>query len=763
MVELLAPAGQIDSGYAAFSYGADAVYLGLTRFSARAEAENFTPESLTGFVRYAHNLKKRVLVAVNTVFFEDEKPALIETLQDIRLAKADGVIVQDLGTARLIKKYFPELRLHASTQLAVHNREGVEALRDMGFKRVVLARELTLEEIKDICRVPGIEKEVFIHGALCYCYSGLCLFSSLYAGRSANRGKCVYPCRESFKIEGETKHVFSMKDMAQNENVRLLEQAGVDALKIEGRKKSPLYVAAVTDYYRSILDGEKNKAVLQEKRDKISCIFSRPTTEFFLKDRKNFSVIDPDIVGHRGLLLGQIKTCTARGGKRCISFKTAAKIERYDGVQIDLPYEERPFGFSAESLHVNSKSVFEAKAGQSVEIALPEKAPFIPVGASVYLSSSNAVKSAFPYTKPSKTEACIGHVNVKVMISANAVSACAVEQTVTIDGVFSAAKSIETAEAAIKTAFEKTGGTELLLDGLEIENPEKLFVPASVLNDLRRRLYELAKESLAKTSAENRKAEQKRILSKESATVQTSSSPSFSVKTDDEAFFKALIESDITDVKEIAFMLSGQTDLSLFSMKDADKIRFALPAVVRRWEMSALKQKIDFLTANGFKKFEIANVWGLNVLRNKNVDFSCDWTVYVANLSAAQAVLETGASFFTVSPETPDPSGLFRSFPNQAAAVIYQDPPLFISESCPYAALKSECQHCGGNRVEELSNRYGKFVSVMKGCRHFLLGEHPRIKKNEMIKAGANRLRAEFLYRDETPQQRMTILQQLIK
>ncbi len=154
MVELLAPAGQVESGYAAFAYGADAVYLGLTRFSARAEAENFTPDVFDGFVRYAHENGKKVLTAVNTVFFENEKADLIETLQIIDAAGADGVIVQDLGTARLIKKYFPALRLHASTQMAVHNREGAEALRDLGFKRVVLARELTLDEIEDICRVP---------------------------------------------------------------------------------------------------------------------------------------------------------------------------------------------------------------------------------------------------------------------------------------------------------------------------------------------------------------------------------------------------------------------------------------------------------------------------------------------------------------------------------------------------------------------------------------------------------------------------------
>ena len=764
MVELLAPAGQIESGYAAFSYGADAVYLGLTRFSARAEAENFTPEALVGFVRYAHALKKRVLVAVNTVFFEDEKADLIETLQNVRFADADGVIVQDLGTARLIKKYFPELRLHASTQLAVHNRDGVEALRDMGFKRVVLARELTLEEIKDICRVPGIEKEVFIHGALCYCYSGLCLFSSIYAGRSANRGKCVYPCRESFHIDGQNKHVFSMKDMAQNENVLLLEQAGVNALKIEGRKKSPLYVAAVTDYYRSILNGEKNKAVLQEKRDKISCIFSRPTTEFFLKQRKNFNVIDTDIVGHRGLVLGAVKSCNKRGDNRFICFKTAATVSRYDGIQIDLPKEERPFGFSAESLRVNGKNVFEAGAGQTVEIVLPEHAPFIPVGAAIYLSSSNAVKSAFPYTKPKETETFVGAVDVTVKVDGRAVIAQSAGQTVTADGDFTAAKSVETAENAVRKAFEKTGGTGLVLKSLEIENPDKLFVPLSVLNDLRRRLYEQVEQELFTSAAARKAAEKESILKREAASaMRPDSKKSFCVKTDDEAFFKALTEAKDLPLDEIVFLLSPKTDLNRFDSRDAGKIRFALPAVTRSWEMQALKEKIATLTAKGFQKFEIANVWGMNALKNKNVDFSCDWPVYVANLSAARAVLESGASSFTVSPETPEPDVLFKTFPTQASAVIYQDPPLFVSESCPYAALEGKCRQCGGNHSEILTSRYGTFVSVMKSCRHFLLGEHPRLKAQEMVKSGACRLRAEFLYRSEKSEERLNILRRLMK
>ena len=155
MVELLAPAGELDSGFAAFAYGADAVYLGLNKFSARAEAVNFTPDDLKFFTSYAHSLGKRVLVAVNTLIFDDEFRDLAETLYDIGEAKADGVIVQDLGVARFAKRNFPTLRLHASTQMAAHNEQGARALKDLGFKRVVLARELTFDEIANIAkRVP---------------------------------------------------------------------------------------------------------------------------------------------------------------------------------------------------------------------------------------------------------------------------------------------------------------------------------------------------------------------------------------------------------------------------------------------------------------------------------------------------------------------------------------------------------------------------------------------------------------------------------
>lgn len=313
--ELLAPAGDTEAGYAALYYGADAVYLGLKHFSARATAANFGADDLNEFVGYAHSLGRKVYVAVNTLLQEDELPELLKALDLCAKYKVDALIVQDLGVARIVREAYPELELHASTQMAVHNREGALALQKIGFSRVVLARELTLNEIREIAAIPGLETEAFIHGALCYSYSGLCMFSSLETGKSANRGKCLYPCRAAFGgCDGE-KHYFSMKDMALQGEVLKMP---VTSLKIEGRKKTALYVAAAVDYYRRILDGRGDDA---ERAENIRQIFSRPWTKFHFNGR-NKDVIDRDFVGHRGLKIG--RTGSLRNNS--LQFRTTHKI-----------------------------------------------------------------------------------------------------------------------------------------------------------------------------------------------------------------------------------------------------------------------------------------------------------------------------------------------------------------------------------------------------------------------------------------------------
>lgn len=332
--ELLAPAGDIEAGYAALFYGADAVYLGLQQFSARATATNFSEENLNEFVGYAHHLGRKVYAAVNTLVQEKELSDLLKSLDICSRCKVDAVILQDLGVARIIRESYPELEMHASTQMAVHNKEGALALQKEGFSRVVVARELTQGEIKEIAAVPGLETEAFIHGALCYSYSGLCLFSSVETGRSANRGKCLYPCRANFTGEAGEKHYFSMKDMALQEDVLKMP---VTSLKIEGRKKTALYVAAVTDYYRRILDG---KGADENRAEHIKQIFSRPWCKFHFKG-KDKNVIEREFVGHRGLLIGKVE----QAGKGRLTFHSKHKVARYDGIQIEIPGMEKPFGF----------------------------------------------------------------------------------------------------------------------------------------------------------------------------------------------------------------------------------------------------------------------------------------------------------------------------------------------------------------------------------------------------------------------------------
>src|SRR6266542_483189 len=294
-VELLAPAGGVDAAFAAFHFGADAVYLGLKKFSARAEAENFTLEEVDEITAYAHSLqpRRRVFVTINTLIRQDELAELVEAVAALAEIGVDALIIQDLGVYHLIRRYFPGLELHASTQLAVHNRAGAEALHRLGFQRVVLARELTFEEVHDITGAAGIETEVFIHGALCYSYSGLCLFSSQTLGRSGNRGKCAYSCRDSYEVTGapltlrdgspvkrdpRTGFPFSMKDLALPDHIPALRATGVSCFKIEGRKKSPLYVATTTDYYRKLLDGTLKADERPLVEADLQTVFSRPWT-----------------------------------------------------------------------------------------------------------------------------------------------------------------------------------------------------------------------------------------------------------------------------------------------------------------------------------------------------------------------------------------------------------------------------------------------------------------------------------------------------
>ena len=256
-VELLAPAGGYETMVGAFNAGADAVYLGGSKFGARAYADNFDTQQVLDAISYAHLHDKKIYMTVNTLVKEKEIGQVYDFMLPFAENKLDGVIVQDYGVMRLIRDEFPDIELHASTQQTVTGVYGARLLKELGCCRVVPARELSLMEMQAIREKAGVEVEAFIHGAMCYCYSGVCLFSSMVGERSGNRGRCAQPCRLPYQIQGkkgDETYPLSLKDMCTINIIPELIRAGIDSFKIEGRMKRPEYAAGVTSLYRKYID-----------------------------------------------------------------------------------------------------------------------------------------------------------------------------------------------------------------------------------------------------------------------------------------------------------------------------------------------------------------------------------------------------------------------------------------------------------------------------------------------------------------------------
>ncbi|MDD4519962.1 MAG: U32 family peptidase, partial [Alphaproteobacteria bacterium] len=709
------------SGLAALYYGADAVYLGLKSFSARATAANFSAAELKDFTGYAHTLNRKVYVTVNTLVQEEELANLLKILDICSAAHVDGIIVQDVGVVRIIKERHPELDLHASTQLAVHNKEGALFLKSLGFTRVVLARELSLPEIKEITKIPGLETEVFIHGALCYSYSGQCLFSSLEFGKSANRGKCAYPCRSEFN----GKHLFSMKDLALQAEVLNLPAT---SLKIEGRKKSPLYVAAVTDYYRHLLDEGKSDTL---KAENLKQIFSRPwTTLHFLG--KNKDVIDRDFVGHRGLLIGTV----IEAHREYFKFKPTHEIERYDGLQLDLTGREKPFGFSLEKMKIGEKNVYKANKGNLVEVLLPPKAPFIPKGTSVYLASSTKVKGSYPYQKPrlgiwAENPA----VNVSISISKNRFLAEATGISVQKEGPFEKAESPERTKDAVLKSFSKTGDVAFNLGELSFTNTEGLFVPVSLLNEVRRELYsQIVIEQESRTLPEI-----------EAPFIPKEQEEKWLIKTDD---FEKISLLDFDEFEEILYVLDAKTDVKeLLTLLPKKKVRLSLPPVIRK--SSLFHTKVKEALNLGIKKWEISNICHFEFLKTKGIDISLSPFFYTLNSQALQFAKEQGLSRAAYSFEDTLENRvlLAEKSPLPLVNVLYADVPLFISENCIRDDACDTCSH------QEKWVDLGTTEALSKDCRTYVFDKRSYSLSSFKKKIPASYFEMDFVYKPYTKEE----------
>jgi putative protease len=390
--ELLSPAGSFPAAYHALEAGADALYLGLKEFSARKAAQNFSREQLRRVRKLAADRGRRVYVAVNTVVSDADMPRLAENLCWLEALAVDAVIVQDIGVCELLARHFPRITVHASTQMAIHNTAGLRMAKDLGIRRVILSRELPLERIRELREAhPDIELEVFIHGALCYSFSGVCLASWALTGRSGNRGDCAQICRSLFKdrADGESGrddapcadgraevygeraggHFFSCRDLFIGREVQKLAEIGVDGLKIEGRMKSPEYVFNVTRLYRQILDrGEKlPEGEYRELLRRAELGFSRKKTTGWLHEPAGESLIEQRYPGHRGASLGTVE---AVQGKE-ILLRLEAELSIRDGVGFFLPGVDEPVIFSVARIRKAGRETKFARAGDRVGVEVP--------------------------------------------------------------------------------------------------------------------------------------------------------------------------------------------------------------------------------------------------------------------------------------------------------------------------------------------------------------------------------------------------------
>ncbi len=494
-IELLAPAGSWEALEAAVNAGADAVYLGGTAFGARAYAANFGREELRRAVRFAHLRRVRVFVTVNTLTDDSEVEELSSYLLFLRDLGADGLIVQDLGVVRLARRLVPELPLHASTQMTITSSAGVAFAKEAGLERSVLARELSLEEIKAACAM-GEDIECFIHGALCICYSGQCLMSSLIGGRSGNRGRCAQPCRLPYVLQNEKgepvgslgqtgPYLLSPKDLNTLDVLPKLLDAGVMSLKIEGRMKRPEYVAVVVDIYRRAVDSylAGHYFVSQTDKDNIQQIFNRDFTTAYLEKRPGKAMMSTARPNNRGVLLGRV--LDIEKGRARIKLEKALHLG--DGLEFWVKVGGRQ-GSTVTTICVNGKEREKAEAGETVTIAVPKG---VGRGDRVFRTLDKALAD---YAQKFFGAGAESKLPLKALVSVKAgepLHLCYIDE----EGNKGEAVTAAAAQPALKRPLtkeivyrhlERLGTTDYRLQEAEVCVDEGVMLPLSQLNEVRR-------------------------------------------------------------------------------------------------------------------------------------------------------------------------------------------------------------------------------------------------------------------------------------
>ena len=482
-MENLAPAGNREALERAEAAGADAVYLGYAAFSARAGAGNFDRQELEEAIRYAHLRHMRVHVTVNTLVKDGELEDVAEVLRLLRDLRADAVLVQDLGVLRMIRERFPELTVHASTQMAIHNRTGVNWCKKQGIRRVVLARECSLDEIRK-CAETGIEIEVFGHGAQCVAVSGLCLFSSMVGERSGNRGRCAQPCRMEYNYRGQWGAWLSPRDVCLRDELPKLKEAGVASVKLEGRLKRPEYVAVVTESYRKGLDsldrGSFEKADEKEKEGLLQIFNRGGFMKGYALGCEDAGVIFPGAVNHRGIRIGSV----ANADGKLARVRLEKDLRDGDGLALRGGRDEAGLVYAGPDVPAGGTAVLRLRPDVKVK-----------AGYEVYRLTDAAQMAAASSLKGRTVPA---DLYLRAMPGeALTLTATDGESYTTVTGeTVSAAKTRAATEEELVRSLKKTGDTVFVPREVKAETAGA-FVPVSQVNAIRREALErLAEERI---------------------------------------------------------------------------------------------------------------------------------------------------------------------------------------------------------------------------------------------------------------------------
>ena len=726
-VELLAPVGDWNCLKAAVQNGADAVYFGVEQFNARMYAANFNVEDMKQVIDYCKLRNVKTNLTLNTLLENCEFDNAVDLAKEAYKAGVDAIIVQDLGLAKYLIDNIPGLPIHASTQMTVHNLQGVLKLEKLGFDRVVLSRELSCEEIEYICKNCKVEIETFIHGALCICYSGQCLFSSVVGGRSGNRGKCAGPCRLPYELISENAetherksidkgYLLSTKDLCGIAYLPRLIQAGVKCFKIEGRMKSPEYVATVTRIYRKYIDMVLNNDdfIIDEKDiNDLMQVFNRGGfSDGHLDSKHNRNLIFPEKPSNMGIYLGTIKKYNSNKGH--ITLQLEEDLELGDSISVSNEASK----YLVSELMI--KNVNQKKVSANTEVTIGRMKGNIKVGDKVYRISSKALsdfaKASYDNCENKKiplncTVTIKKNTPISMEISTNkntcynelysSIYVKEISNMIPIDAL----KTPISVERVVKQ-ISKTTNTPFSFENITVLLDDGLYVPSiSTLNELRRTALEKVEQEILSRA--------KRTLldlsrkSKESITYTPNvKNPEISVlfrQLDLDFDYTKLDKEKITNIYvSLELFISKKYSKVISYFSDNYNLYIYVPSIIKtNYKNIALSTIEQAVMIYNIKGFIVSNIGDFELLKkySKDYEFIGNYTLNVFNNNTMEEYRKLGLSRITLSRELNQEliKEMLANANINTEMIVYGNLPLMASSYCFLGETNICYPDCGTN------------------------------------------------------------------